>query len=331
MTRRRREYRVPPRCPRQRNRTGYDGRPRSRSPRLVRSLQNAATCSPASSSTRSPVDGADQRADLSAQDPVQRGPAGKDRSHPNPSCRQRGRHLATDEPHADHDRAPARRRLLLDRVALGHRAQIVDPGQLGPANPEPPVTRSGGYEDLLVADLLARAEDDRMRGRIDAATLALRTSTPCSAYQPAGLTYQPSRSSSDRRYVLDSGGRPNGTPGSRLTITTGPAKPSSRRVAAALPPASPLPTITIELPPLLSDTRHRPGCSFLSGKRVLALGSVAVGLYSFTVAWILARFLPAISAGRNPWVSQPCERHHGRWNRNSITNRTFWPCGMAIP
>src|SRR5690348_10966946 len=59
------------------------------------------------------------------------------------------------------------------------------------------------------------------------ATLALRRSTSCSAYQPAGLTYQPSRSSSDRRYVLDSGGRPNGTPGSRLTITTRPAKPSS--------------------------------------------------------------------------------------------------------
>jgi len=62
-------------------------------------------------------------------------------------------------------------------------------------------------------------------------------------------------------------------------------------VAAALPPASPLPTITIELPPLLSDTRHRPGCSFLPGKRVLALGPVAVGLYSFTVAWILGKII----------------------------------------
>src|ERR1700750_3174614 len=87
-------------------------------------------------------------------------------------------------------------------------------------------------------------------------------STPCSAYQPAGLTYQPSRSSSDRRYVLDSGGRPNGTPGSGPTITTGPAKPLSRRVAAALPPAKPPPAITTGLSRLRSDTLHHPGCSF---------------------------------------------------------------------
>src|SRR5712691_7570673 len=37
-------------------------------------------------------------------------------------------------------------------------------------------------------------------------------------------------------------------------ITTGPAKPSSRRVAAALPPATPPPTITIGLPLVLSAT-----------------------------------------------------------------------------
>ena len=44
---------------------------------------------------------------------------------------------------------------------------------------------------------------------------------------------------------MDSGGRPKGTPGSRLMSTTGPGKPSSRTVAAALPPARPPPTITI--------------------------------------------------------------------------------------
>jgi hypothetical protein len=44
----------------------------------------------------------------------------------------------------------------------------VDSGQLGPGHPEPPVTRSGGYEDLLVADRLAGVQHDRVRGRIDA-------------------------------------------------------------------------------------------------------------------------------------------------------------------
>src|SRR5215468_3654928 len=79
-----------------------------------------------------------------------------------------------------------------------------------------------------------------------AATVApLRSSTSWSAYQPAGLTYQELSSSSDRRYVFDSGGRPNGTPGSGLMSTTGPGKPSSRSVAAALPPARPSPMITI--------------------------------------------------------------------------------------
>jgi hypothetical protein len=114
------------------------------------------------------VDGGDQRADLSAHHPLQRGLAGEDRGHLNAELRQRGRHLATDEPHADHDRAPTRHRLLLDRVALGRRTQIADPGQLSPVNPEPPVTRPRGYQGLLVADLLARTQDDPMRGRIDA-------------------------------------------------------------------------------------------------------------------------------------------------------------------
>src|SRR5215475_4625290 len=73
----------------------------------------------------------------------------------------------------------------------------------------------------------------------------VRISTSCSAYHPAGLTYQPSSSSSERRYVFDSGGRPNGTPGSGLMITMGPRKSPSRNATAALPPVRPLPTITI--------------------------------------------------------------------------------------
>ena len=44
---------------------------------------------------------------------------------------------------------------------------------------------------------------------------------------------------------MDRGGRPKGIPGSRPTSVTRPVKPSSRSVTAALPPASPPPTITI--------------------------------------------------------------------------------------
>src|SRR5215218_5538313 len=44
-------------------------------------------------------------------------------------------------------------------------------------------------------------------------------------------------------------------PGSRLTSTTGPSNPSSRKVAAAVPPALPPPTITIGFLPFPSDMR----------------------------------------------------------------------------
>src|SRR5262249_31270123 len=72
----------------------------------------------------------------------------------------------------------------------------------------------------------------------------VRSSMSCSPYQSAGLTYQAARSSSPRRYVLDSGGRPKGMPGSAPRSTMRPRHPSSRRVTAAWPPASPAPTMT---------------------------------------------------------------------------------------
>ena len=77
------------------------------------------------------VEGADQPADLAAQDPLQRDLAGEDHGDPDPELGQRGRDLAADEPRAHHDRVPARYRLPLDRVALGLRAQVAEPGQAG--------------------------------------------------------------------------------------------------------------------------------------------------------------------------------------------------------
>src|SRR5215468_3974963 len=119
-----------------------------------------------------------------------------------------------------------------------------------------------------------------------------RSSTSCAPYQSPGSVYQPSRFSSDRRYVLDSGGRPNGRPGSALMITTGPPKPSSRKVAAAVPPALPPPMITIGLVPVVSamcyilpqsrlGARRRPGgwltpCRCAPGRRCWCNGSGGV-------------------------------------------------------
>src|SRR6266536_1844321 len=67
-------------------------------------------------------------------------------------------------------------------------------------------------------------------------------------------------------------------PGSRLMSTTGPSNPSSRKVAAAVPPVLPPPTITIGFVPVPSDMRsfnslgldrEDGACETLVGKSVL--------------------------------------------------------------
>ena len=77
------------------------------------------------------VDRRDRCADLGAEYPSS-GTFRKDRGHPNPELRQRGRDLATDETHAYDHRAPIRNGLPLDRVALRDGPEVVDPGQLAP-------------------------------------------------------------------------------------------------------------------------------------------------------------------------------------------------------
>ena len=87
-------------------------------------------------------------------------------------------------------------------------------------------------------------------------------------------------------YVFESGGRPNGTPGSRAISTTRPSNPCSRSVTDAFPPASP--------PPDDHDRRVR------VRKRHTQLGSSR--LVPRTCSW-----LPANAGGetRTPTGSRP--------------------------
>ncbi len=101
------------------------------------------------------VDGADHCADLLAQDLLQGNSPGKDGGNANPELCQGGRHLATNEAHADYYRAPIRHSLALDRVAVDHRAQVMDPGQPSPGKLKPPGSASSGYQDLLIRQLPA--------------------------------------------------------------------------------------------------------------------------------------------------------------------------------
>ena len=192
----------------------------------------------------------DQRADLPAKDVFQRGPSREDRGHLHPELGQRGRHLAPDEPHAHDDRAPARHRLALDRVAVGHRAQIVDPGQLGPGNPEPAVPASGGDQELAVARVPRPSPGPPCARRGPRPRRSIRCAGPhrvARTSRPAGRTsLRDPPPTAGTSWTAEDGRR--GRPVPELMITTGPAKPSSRRVAAALPPARPPPTITIGSP-----------------------------------------------------------------------------------
>src|SRR5712691_2359017 len=70
-------------------------------------------------------------------------------------------------------------------------------------------------------------------------------------------------------------------PGSRLMTATRPRKPSSRRVTAALPPATPPPTITIGLRPIFSNTEHT--CPPWRCEKFGALGEGTVYIIGRTV------------------------------------------------
>jgi hypothetical protein len=109
---------------------------------------------------------ADHRADLLAQNPFKGYALREGRGHPNPELRQGGRDLAADEAHAQDHRVAIRHSLALDRIALGHRSKLVDSGQLGPGDVEPPVPAARGDQNLLVLDLLARLEDHLVLGGI---------------------------------------------------------------------------------------------------------------------------------------------------------------------
>src|SRR6266568_2925221 len=113
------------------------------------------------------VDGTEYRADFPAEYPLKGDSAGEDGGHVHPELRQRGRHLRADEAHAHYYRAPARHCVGLDRLALSDRPQIVQARQASPGKLEPPVLPACGYQDLLVLQLLARAENRRMRAGID--------------------------------------------------------------------------------------------------------------------------------------------------------------------
>jgi hypothetical protein len=109
----------------------------------------------------------DEGAELFAQDPFQRVPARKDRGDLHAELCQGSGHLAADEPHAHHHRAPSGLGFALDGVALRNRAQVVDPWQLGPGKLQPAVASSRRDQQLLVCQFPPGPQGQRVRRRIE--------------------------------------------------------------------------------------------------------------------------------------------------------------------
>ena len=162
-------------------------------------------------------------ADLLAQNPFERHAPGKTAVTPNPELRQRRSHLAADEPHPDDHRVPARDGLVLDRIALGDRAKVMDSGQVGPRDVKPPVAAAGGDQELLIWSSCARVEDHRVRGGDRP-----RPRRPRRAARRRAPRYQSLVSHTSREILLGSQvrlrqrGPAEGHPGSRLISTSRP-------------------------------------------------------------------------------------------------------------
>ena len=145
---------------------------------------NAVTLSPASSSTPcSRWIAANAAPTCIAENALerQRRPA-KIAVTRTPSCVQRSGDLAADEAHPDHDRVPA---CAASRLIASHSATVRSwwiPCELGAGNVEPAVAPTGRDQQLLVGELLAGIERDRVCAGVDRddAGFAERRSTSCS-------------------------------------------------------------------------------------------------------------------------------------------------------
>ena len=141
---------------------------RSRAASTRSAPSNAATRSPASSSTPcSPWIAANAAPTSSPRTRSSGARPGKIAVTRTPSCLS---DAATSQPMNPIPTTTACRPacdLPLDRLALGDRAQIVDPRQLRARHLEPAVPAAGRDQELLIAELLARIEHDRVGGRVD--------------------------------------------------------------------------------------------------------------------------------------------------------------------
>src|SRR5438067_6167064 len=114
------------------------------------------------------MDRCHQRADLGTKDRLERRWAGKYSADVHLHLRQRGGHLRTYEAHPGDQRARPRTCGLLDRIAIGHRAQLEYARQVGAGDVQAPVLAPCRDQQLRVTDGFPARQLDVAGAYIDA-------------------------------------------------------------------------------------------------------------------------------------------------------------------
>ena len=193
------------------------------------------------------VESFERPADVAAEHPVQGGLEDLHDRDVEAEHAHRCRDLGADEAHADADDARSAGGRRLDRAR--HRSRCA--GRTPPARSTPgtsslrlrlPVATSRASNPTRsppasTTSRVARVELHGARRRTVPRPHGRRTT-------PRDARTAPRTDCSPRRYSFESGGRSYGGVGSAPIRTTRPSNPSSRRVAAAVAPASEAPTMT---------------------------------------------------------------------------------------
>ncbi len=109
----------------------------------------------------------DHPADVFAERPIERRLERLDGDDLEPRLAHRRRDLCADEAESDDDRAAPARHRVADAVGVGHRAQVVDAGQIEAGNRDPAISAAGRDEQLIELEPVAVLQRERPLLRVD--------------------------------------------------------------------------------------------------------------------------------------------------------------------
>ena len=114
------------------------------------------------------MDARHERSQLRAEDRLERSRPRQNAGHLDAHLRQRGRDLATDESHANHQGSSAVVGGFLDRIALAHRPELEDAREVCASEIQVPVLAACGDQQLAECDGPSSIQLDLTHGNVDA-------------------------------------------------------------------------------------------------------------------------------------------------------------------